>query len=40
MYTRRGMKLTVGALWLRDVAPHTTYLVGEAMCFSPRILRP
>jgi hypothetical protein len=41
---RRGIrKLTVGALWLSpwgDNGSHTTYLVSEAMYFSPSYLEP
>jgi hypothetical protein len=39
MYTRRGIHYRGRALWLspwaRDNGSHTTYLVSEAMYFSP-----
>jgi hypothetical protein len=44
MYTRRGIrKLTVGAVAQpmgRDNGSHTTYLVGEAMCWPLVFLEP
>jgi hypothetical protein len=45
MYTRRAYETYRGracgsAHGARDNGSHTTYLVGETMCFSPSFLEP